>query len=179
MRYCTWKILCMQFTRRNLGTISLRLWCASGSSIRAAAGVKGKAGSMEQGCDSLYTVWWLNRSFTHQIKENCPTHNVIEPNSSKVASDTFCLKNRICPWRQSHVAPCSWMAVIMWGDWEKKTLTHHVFVSFCYCVIVVTVSGNLYWKITVMVSPPDQDFNNIPPWKWESERVSCLLIVIK
>ena len=37
---------------------------------------------------------------------------------------------------------CSWMAVIMWYDSEQKTVTHHVFVTFHFCV-VLTVSGNL------------------------------------
>ena len=36
----------------------------------------------------------------------------------------------------------SWIAVIMWRDSEQKTVAHHVFVTFHYCV-VVTVSGNL------------------------------------
>ena len=46
-------------------------------------------------------------------------------------------------------SPCSrtsWMVVIMWCDLEQKTWPHHVFVTFHYCVVVVTVSGNLYWK---------------------------------
>ena len=49
---------------------------------------------------------------------------------------------------------------------SQKASTHHVFVSFHYCVVVVTVSGNGYWgkKITeTSVNFPPE--HSIPPYR--------------
>lgn len=68
---------------------------------------------------------------------------------------------------------------------SQKASTHHVFVSFHYCVVVVTVSDKFYWKTSLWRSalpirisvnfPPE---NSLPLRKWESQVESCLLIVI-
>ena len=76
-------------------------------------------------------------------------------------------RHPVCPTNSSSHAVWKWMVVIKW----------HVFVSLHYCVVVITVSGNLHWKITLMVSPPNKEFvnfppeNSIPPHEWESDRV--------
>ena len=65
------------------------------------------------------------------------------------------------PWQQSQATP----VVIMCWDFEQKTSTHHVFVSFQYCGVVVTVSGKGYWKKKITETsvnfPPE---HSIPPY---------------
>lgn len=63
-------------------------------------------------------------------------------------------------------SPCSrtsWMVVIMWCDSEQKTWPHHVFVTFHFCVVVVTVSGNLYWKKKSLQQWSTETSVNCPP----------------
>ena len=103
-----------------------------------------------------------------EYKRNDPQINVKRPNNSNVltgivfgnfykkkkyCSDTwiscchtdlssfFCPKNSICPQQQSQA------------------------VTFHYSVVVVSVSGNLYLKITMTVSLPDWESSEFFPWK--------------
>ena len=60
-------------------------------------------------------------------------------------------RSHFCPKKQRLSPPAEpgsprgWIAmVIMWHDSEQKTLVRNVFVTFHCCVVVVTISGNLY-----------------------------------
>ena len=136
--------------------------------------VNWKARGTDQQCVGLmgFTGWQLNRSFPHFNWQS----NVTGPSNSYVVTGSVfgnlyeekkilhpymekplssCLSSRLfvifLPENQ-HLSPAAelsgsyiWMWVTMWCD-SEQTFTHHVFVSFYYCFVEVTVSGNLYWK---------------------------------
>ena len=71
----------------------------------------------------------------------------------------------------------------MWRDFQAKTLIHNVFVTLHYCVVVVTVFGNLYGKkitkLNERSAPPGELLvNSIPLHEWEPDSVHSSLMMI-